>query len=127
MTDTKYDREKVKRLQNLPEDKKTEDRGVEIDLDGDWYYGDAEITEVSWWFDRLHVVYETEDAIDGWDQLTFSAEAGDDGTIIVTGTAVGVVPPEEARNLDTPGANSAEKIYDLLEHLGIELRVAAQA
>lgn len=126
-------------LDGLPPEEKTEDRGIDWShdqLDGATY-GDHPIVAVHFWFDRVNVWYdytddpvfeydgEHEDSVaPGWGNITFSADVADDGTIKVVGDPPRGVPgPVEARESDTPGANSAKSIYDLLRNLGIGVEV----
>lgn len=95
---------------------------VKIPTPEDATYGGHEITEVTFSGSRLAIVYEGEDLLDGWDQLMFGATA-DDGTISVTRAPPSLVHPERARTEETPGANEAEQIYDMLEDSGIELEI----
>jgi len=88
-------------------------------------YGDCDITEIAYNLgsDAIFVQFECEKAHNGWDQLIFSNCKRENGQAIVNpdGVPVGLMPPEQALDSDTPGGNEAETLYDLLEDIGISV------
>lgn len=95
---------------------------TEFELPEDATYGEYEILEAGYNRDlqRVYVVYAVDEEyhLTGWEQLIFDAEERD-GEVTVTTYPAGLVPPSEARNQDTPGANASEGLYDLLRDVGV--------
>lgn len=77
-------------------------------------YGDNPITEVYLNKDLQRLLINYESKRYGFEQISVSLEW--------TGTEwemsqipVGLVPPKESRNIDSPGANESEKMYKMME------------
>ena len=86
-------------------------------------YGRHQVTDVSYsrTLERICVIYEGDELISGWSQLFFTNVTEEDGKPVIDneGLPPGLVTPEQAKENDTSGANEAEKLYNLLEDLGI--------
>ena len=124
MPESAYDKREVKRIDELPPEKQTEDLQVIFDIPHNATFGPYPITEVGYSPFGLFVIYDDDTAIDGRDQLRFGVEVTD-GEIAVTERPVGLCTPAVASESSSPGANEAEDLYGFLESLGIGIDIGA--
>jgi len=98
---------------------------VSFEVDDDATYNEYNVTEITYspTLKRLCVIYEGYELYDGWNQLVFTGCERHNGqiTITKTGIPIGLVPPSECTKRNTPGANDAESLYQLLTDVGIEV------
>lgn len=89
-------------------------------------YGSYQVDEILYneGAERLSVIFKGEDLYGGWNQLVFTDCRPFGGRLIVeqSGIPVGLVRPEECTKRDTPGANEAAELYDVLNKAGIKIR-----
>jgi hypothetical protein len=130
-----YSKSKVRELDSLPDEDKTEDIGLDIpeEVYEDLDYDEYPIVDMGWWFSTFYIYYDTEpnepgdfdiDTFDTWryDDLRWQSWADDDGTIVVdTDTLVGGLNHEEAAEADVPHAHSLRPIYEAMKEAGIRL------
>lgn len=116
-----YDTQKVQEMMQLPPEEQTEDVYLTLDKNPDLTYGGHSVTEIIFWFDQVAVIYDDANSIDGWDQLIFSVDPQNDGTLALKGNPVGTCPPEEARMEQSEGAKEINTVYQYLSNLGIQI------
>lgn len=124
MTEAAYDQREVKRIDELPPEKQTEDLQVVFDISRNATFGPYPITEVGYSPFGLFVIYDDDTAISGRDQLKFGIEVTD-GEITVTERPVGLCTPSVASESSSPGANEAEDLYNFLKSLGVAIGIEA--
>ena len=95
-----------------------------FDLPEDAKYAGHPIIEIGFNSDleQIFVRYQVHSGGHDWNQVIFSATE-ENGTVSLDSdnNPVGVVPPEEAREYDTPGANASESLYELLQEIGVNI------
>ena len=69
--------------------------------------------------DSVYSIIGGNDFPEGWNQFVFSARI-ENGNIVVEDRVPEIVTPGGATEQNTPGANEAEKIYDILQANGID-------
>lgn len=101
---------------------------VQFDVPDGKQWADGIIIEAGFNLDlgRIYVVYEIEEPGENQlaeDQIVFTGCDYKDGQPVLNhdGIPVGILSPQQAINTETPGANEAEALYDILEGLGVRV------
>lgn len=118
---SEYNKKEAKRINNLPDSERGEGGPfLEFDFDG-VQYGDNPITEAGYTGRDVWIQYDVDDVFDGWDYFMFPTRLTDDGTIVITDSAVGLMTAEEVyeTHTDAPHAETLRPVYDALREVGV--------
>ena len=104
MSETSYNQDEASHIDSLPAEEQTKDEQVDFSIPEDATHDPNTITEVAYNPFGLFVIFE-----------------GDGRQIKVSSIPVGMPSPREAADASSQHANEVEKLYGLLEGLGVAL------